>query len=139
VELLIELGAAALLVPVAALIHGVGLAAMSKFLNFSDEALEERSLDPSSFYLIGVLGLALFTVHATVVTVYGLFYLGVGGADTLEHALFFSISSYTTAGAGVDRLPDGWKLVGGSEALVGLLLVGWSTAYLVRKIEKLRS
>jgi hypothetical protein len=138
-HLWIELGLAALFVPVAALIHGLGLAIMSKLLNLSDEALEERTLDPSSFYLIGVLGLALFMVHATVVAAYAGFYGAVGAARSAEDALFFSISSYTTAGAGVDRIPDAWKLVGGSEALVGLLLVGWSTAYLVRKIEKLRN
>ncbi|TMJ12110.1 MAG: hypothetical protein E6G94_14475 [Alphaproteobacteria bacterium] len=134
-----ELGAAALMVPLAAFIHGLGLIAITKLFGVEDEALEHRALDPRSFHLVGILGLALFGIHSGSIAMFGLFYLWVGAARDLAEALFYSVSCYTTAGAGADRLPDEWKLLGGTEALVGLLLVGWSTAYLVRKLEKLRT
>ena len=87
---------------------------------------------------MGIIGFALFTVHAIEIAIFGAFYLVVGAAGSLDYALFVSASSYTTAGAGADRLPDGWRLLGEAEAVVGLLLVGWSTAYLVQKLNKLR-
>lgn len=138
-QIWLQLGAAALLVPLCAFLHGLGLMLVSKLFGLQDDALKERSLDLGSFHLIGVIGFALFSVHAVEIAVFGFFYTWVGAAPDVEAALFFSASSYTTAGAGADRLPDGWKLVGEAEAVLGLLLVGWSTAYLVNKIEKLRN
>ena len=55
----------------------------------------------------------------------------------MEEGLFFSLTSYTTAGTSVVHLAAPWRLLGACEALAGFLLIGWSTAYLVAKLRKL--
>ena len=37
--------------------------------------------------------------------------------------------TYTTTGYGDLVLPEGWCLVGGIEALTGILMFGWSTGF----------
>ena len=50
---------------------------------------------------------------------------------TLEQALYFSITSFTTLGFGDVVLEPGWRLLAGMTATHGLLLFGLSTAFLV--------
>ena len=46
----------------------------------------------------------------------------------LMSALYFSAVTYTTTGYGDLVLPAEWRLVGGGEALTGILMCGWSAA-----------
>jgi len=47
----------------------------------------------------------------------------------LASALYFSAVTYTTTGYGDLLLPKEWRLIGGVEALTGILMCGWSTAF----------
>ena len=47
----------------------------------------------------------------------------------MQTAYYFSIVTYTTTGYGDLVLPAEWRLVGGVEALTGILMCGWSTAF----------
>ena len=47
----------------------------------------------------------------------------------LQSALYFSAVTYTTTGYGDLLLPKEWRLIGGVEALTGILMCGWSTAF----------
>jgi hypothetical protein len=138
VPIWLELLIAALMVPILALAHGWGLMGMSHFFNLTDEALLHQRLSPRSILLVGFVAMLLFALHAIEIGAVGLLYLGSGAAGSLEQALVLSASYYTTTGAGPDNLPDGWRLIGQAEALLGLLMIGWSTAFLVRKIDRLQ-
>ena len=48
----------------------------------------------------------------------------------LQSAFYFSAVTYTTTGYGDVVLPPEWRVVGGIEALTGILMCGWSTALL---------
>ena len=48
-----------------------------------------------------------------------------------QTALYFSAVTYTTTGYGDLVLPQGWRLVGGVEALTGILMCGWSAGFFV--------
>ena len=37
--------------------------------------------------------------------------------------------TYTTTGYGDIVLPEAWRLIGGVEALTGILMCGWSTGF----------
>ena len=126
------------MVPVLALTHGWGLLGMSRFFNLTDDALLHKKLSARSILLVGFVALLLFALHAFEVGLVGALYLAGGGVAQVEQALVVSASYYTTTGAGSDTLPDGWRLIGQSESLLGLLMIGWSTAYLVRKIDRLQ-
>ena len=47
----------------------------------------------------------------------------------LQSALYFSAVTYTTTGSGDLVLPPEWQLLGGVEALTGILMCGWSTGF----------
>lgn len=133
-----ELLVAMLMVPILALVHGFGLIAMSHMFNLTDDALLHKRFGAKAIFLVAFVAILLFTLHAFEISMVGLLYLFTGAVHRLGPALVVSASYYTTTGAASDVLPDGWRLVGQAEALLGLLLIGWSTAFLVRKIDRLQ-
>jgi hypothetical protein len=50
-----------------------------------------------------------------------------GAMPDLTTAAYFSAVTYTTTGYGDLVLPEEWRLVGGVEALTGILMCGLST------------
>ena len=127
------------MVPVLALMHGLGLLGMSRFFNLTDDALLRKKLSARSMLLVAFVAVLLFTLHALEIGLISTIYLAGGAIHQVEQALVVSASYYTTTGAGSDTLPDGWRLIGHAESLMGLLMIGWSTAYLVRKIDRLQA
>jgi hypothetical protein len=138
VELWIQLGAAGLMVAVLTLIHGLGLVGISKLFKLQDERLEEHAFDSSALVLMATLAFSLFILHALEIGLIGGFYMAIGAIGTIEEALFYSASAYATLGYTAEYFPENWRLLAASEALVGFLLLGWSTAFLVHNINKLR-
>jgi len=61
----------------------------------------------------------------------------VGAMRSMEEALYYSASCYATLGASTTGFSEEWRLVGALEALVGFILIGWSTAFMVRTLRKI--
>jgi hypothetical protein len=66
-------------------------------------------------------------LHLVEIAVWAQFYLWRDAMPSLAAALYFSAVTYTTTGYGDLVLPEGWRIVGGVEALTGILMCGWST------------
>jgi len=126
------------MVPMLALTHGLGLLGMSHMFNLTDDALLHKRLSARSIFLVALVAVLLFALHALEIGLIGAIYLAGGGLHEVEQSLVVSASYYTTTGAGWDTLPNGWRVVGHAESLLGLLMIGWSTAFLVRKIDRLQ-
>ena len=126
------------MVPVLALTHGLGLLGMSHMFNLTDDALLHKKLSARSIFLVGFVAILLFALHAFEIGLVGALYVAAGAIQQVEQALVVSATYYTSTGASSDTLPDGWRLVGHAESLLGLLMIGWSTAFLVRKIDRLQ-
>ena len=75
--------------------------------------------------------MGLFMLHAVQIWIYALTYFALGQIDTLEAALYFSASSFTTVGYGDITLSENWRLMAAAESANGFLMIGWSTAFLV--------
>ncbi|MGI8705438.1 MAG: hypothetical protein ACR2JJ_06555 [Sphingomicrobium sp.] len=138
VALGIQLATSAALVLVMVMIHAIGLLAISRVLHLRGDELKEKSLNARSVGLLGTMGLMLFALHIFEIFLFALFYLSVEGMQTLEEALFYSASSYATLGWTAEYFPPEWRLIGAFEALVGFLLIGWSTAFMVGTMNRLR-
>lgn len=89
-------------------------------------------------FIVGVV-LALFVVHGLEIGVFAVAYLVLGEVDSVEAAIYFSTSTFTTLGYGDVIISDSWRIVAAVEGLVGFLLLGWSTAFLVSVIGRLRA
>ena len=71
----------------------------------------------------------MILLHLLEITVWALFYSWTGAMADLPAALYFSAVTYTTTGYGDLVLPEEWRLLGGVEALTGILMCGWSTGF----------
>lgn len=136
-SILVQLGIALLMAALCALLHAAGLRATSLLFHIEDEEIARKS-SLAAAWLIVLIALTIFTLHLAEIGLFALLFFGIGASETFEGALYFSLASYTTAGTGADHLGPDWRLLGAAEALGGFLLIGWSTAYLVAKLRKLR-
>ena len=121
------------------IIHMLGLMVLMGFMRArSDHLHPSRSpFRQSVFILMVVLG--LFLIHAIEMLAYAALYYGLGEFPTFEEALYFSVSTFTTLGMGDIYIESQWRLVAAIEGFNGFLLIGWSTAFLVTVIGRLRA
>ena len=137
--MLIQLTFATVMVVVTVLIHGAGITALALGLRVELEADEEShhfSLKRAVVILIVVL--ALFTLHGIEVWLYAALFLLIGAIPTLEAAVYFSTITYASIGFGDAEMARSWRLVGAIEGINGVLLLGWSTAFFVTVVARLR-
>jgi hypothetical protein len=69
------------------------------------------------------------TIHLVEIALWALLYVHGHGMPDIDSAIYFSAVTYTTVGYGDLVLPMEWRLVGGIEALTGILMCGWSTGF----------
>ena len=71
----------------------------------------------------------IIAVHLVEIAGWALLYAGLGAMPDLQSAIYFSAVTYTTTGYGDLVLPADWRLVGGVEALTGILMCAWSGGF----------
>lgn len=112
-------------------LHFFGLAALIAVLN---APLPRRlraggGVQRGLTILFTVFGLVL--LHTGEIWAYAALYLSLGEFSSLEAALYFSTTSFSTLGYGDITLSHDHRLIGAIEGANGFLLIGWSTAFLV--------
>ncbi|HEX6866228.1 MAG TPA: ion channel [Caulobacteraceae bacterium] len=80
-------------------------------------------------FLLG-LAVTLLALHTLEIVEYAVLYETIGALPNFESSLYFSADAYSTIGGGSVRLPVEWRLVGSFEGVNGMVLIGWSTAFL---------
>ena len=118
------------------IVHSSGLVGISKALHLDDEKSIPNEFGLRASFLMGSYGLTLFALHFFEIFLFALFFYYVEASRTMEQALYYSASCYATLG-GESTFNDQWRLVGALEALVGFVLIGWSTAFMVRTLRKI--
>ncbi len=82
----------------------------------------------------------LMLLHVVEVLLWALAYLLFLPGDHLgsfEEAAYFSVVTFTTLGYGdITLVEHDWRLLSGIEALDGILLVGWTTAFLFAVVQR---
>ena len=86
--------------------------------------------------LLVVLGIV--AIHTVEIWLYGFAFWAIGAVHDFESALYFSTVTFTTLGYGDIVLDGKWRLFGAIEAGNGLILFGWSTAFLLSVTGRLR-
>lgn len=76
--------------------------------------------------------LFLLVIHGAEIWLYAFFYLAVRALPDLSSALYFSTISYSTVGFSDALILKSWRNVAALESIVGVMMLGWSTAYFVR-------
>lgn len=139
--LLTELAIATLLVVATAVFHGFGLLVIGRALRALDRGRSEIELSPLSItgaaYSSAVF-LGLLTLAGLEIWFYAFVYLDVGAVAALPDAVYFSTITYAAIGFSDASLAAPWRLVGAIEGVNGVLLLGWSVAFLVAELQRLR-
>ena len=81
--------------------------------------------------------LGLFVLHGVEIWLYALTYWTLDILPTLEQSLYVSTSAYSTVGEAGAVLPFEWRIVSVLESVNGMLLIGWSTAFLFQVLSHL--
>lgn len=83
------------------------------------------------------LAIWMVACHLIEIAVWAVVYARSGAMPDAESALYFSAVTYTTTGYGDLVLTSVWRTVGGIEALTGILMCGWSTAFFFAAISRM--
>src|SRR5262245_36735874 len=114
------------LMAVCVTIHAIGVTSAVRWMRRHPITLQRFWVWTWLFILLAAW---IILLHLIEITVWGVFYAWQRAMPDLPTSLYFSAVTYTTTGYGDLVLPNEWRLVGGVEALTGILMCGWSTAF----------
>lgn len=138
-SMLPQLAVATLMVFATVLIHGVGVTTLARFLRFDPTAEEHHHhFTPHVAMLVLAIVLALVMLHGIEIWLYAGLYLFLDAVADLETAVYFSTMTYAAIGFGDSEMARQWRLVSAIEGVNGVLLLGWSTAFFVSVVARLR-
>jgi Ion channel len=123
--MLVKLAIAWCLMALCVTIHSVGLIAALTWMKGSSAAIASHFWRATGMLICVAAWTVL--IHLIEIAVWAFFYAWNHGMPDLQSALYFSAVTYTTTGYGDLVLPKEWRLVGGVEALTGILMCGLST------------
>lgn len=113
------------------LIHTVGLIGVTHLMKYVRAWFRLHRHEAGRTVAMIATVLALFLVHSVEVWLWAAVYLGLGALSDLGEAVYFSLTTFATIGYGDIVLADDWRILAALEGISGLILIGWSTAYLV--------
>lgn len=87
-------------------------------------------LGVTCFFVIGFL-----IAHIIEIMVWAAVYRLVGELQSFEEAVYFSAITFPTIGYGDITLSPDWRLASAIEGVNGILLFGWTTAFLFKVSE----
>ena len=137
--MLVLLLTAFLLIAVTIIIHGFGTMWWLRSL-VARNTLADGQIRPAKVLRVLIsTALVLITLHIIEICVWALAYLFVlpdGELPTLEAAFYFSAVTFTTLGYGDITLSSDWRILSGLQAIDGILLIGWTTAFLFAVLQR---
>lgn len=117
-------------------VQSLGMLVLIRWLSRVRRVLESRST-----YLRVALLLRLFVgivlLHLVQVGLWAVVFWRAHELPNVETALYFSLATYTTIGFGDVVVGPGWRVLAGIEGLTGILLVGWSTAFVFAVVNRM--
>ena len=134
--MLIQLILASVMVVVTVLMHLVGLAILIRLLRSHHRLMRSVRILPLTLLLGASIG--LFAIHTVEIWSYAALYIAIGAEHSFEQALYFSTATYASIGYGGVLLPHQWRILGAIEGATGIIMLGWSTAFLVSVLSQLK-
>jgi hypothetical protein len=134
--LAVELILATIMVLVIIFIHLIGLAILTRLLRSHSRVMRRVRLLPFTILLGASVGIIM--IHTIEIWLYAGVYLAAGAFGNFEEALYFSTVTYASVGYGDMLLPHDWRIFGAIEGPVGIIMLGWSTAFLVSLLTQLK-
>jgi voltage-gated potassium channel Kch len=118
--------------------HFWGLLLLSRVLQDGHKRMRQhvQHLRRPALMLLVVFG--IFALHTIEIWPYAALYRSLGELQNFEEALYFSTVTFVSLGYGDVVLSPRWRLLSAVEAANGVILIAWSTAFLVSVTRQLR-
>jgi len=139
--MLAELATATVMVTLTVLVHGAGLYILSRILRIEthEEALAKlHPLSARGITVTVLVVLGLFLLHGLEIWLYAFLYEAIGAVHGLRNSVYFSTVTYGAIGYDDRAMAERWRLVAAIEGINGIMLIGWSTAFFVTLVGRLR-
>ena len=136
-----ELAVATAMVLLTVVIHAIGLYSVARLLRLEEReeaAAQVHPLSPRGFATTLVVILSLIALHGTEIWLYAFLYDLIGAVDGLRNAVYFSTVTYGAIGYDDAAMAEEWRLVSAIEGINGIILIGWSTAFFVTVVARMR-
>lgn len=134
--MLIQLFLATIMSLFTVVIHLTGLALLVRILRSHHRLVRPLKGAPVAVLMIATA--TIFAIHTAEIWLYALLYVLLGAFGNFEVALYFSTVTYSSVGYGDVLLSREWRILGAIEGATGILMIGWSTAFLVSMLGQLK-
>lgn len=134
--LLTQLLIASAMVVLTVIIHLTGLGLLARTLRAGRRLPERLKLAPVSLLVGAAIG--LFAIHTAEIWSFAALYLLLEAAPDFEQGLYFSTVTYASIGYGDVLMAKPWRILGAIEGATGVIMLGWSTAFLVSLLAQSR-
>jgi hypothetical protein len=98
-----------------------------------------KSASPPWLHITGMMGglvIVLLGLHFAEAAIWAAAMLWWDAMPDYSTALYYSLTSYSTVGYGDVLLPDSARLLGPIESVLGVMMMGWSTAVIVAVVQR---
>jgi voltage-gated potassium channel len=137
-SILVQLAFASLMVFATVMVHFIGLSVLLALIRrYHGRADNRRKAIGDAIAILGA-AIGLFALHSAEIWLYAVLYWQRDVFASFEQGLYFSTSTYATIGYGDLVLPLDSRLIGAIEGANGILLFGWSTAFLFSVVDRMK-
>lgn len=137
--MLILILTAFLLIAITICIHGLGTIYWLRYL-LAHDTLADGRIRPAKVLSVFIsTAIVLISLHIIEIFIWAFAYIMVlpdGELQSLESAFYFSAVTFTTLGYGDITLSSDWRILSGLQAINGILLIGWTTAFLFAVLQR---
>ncbi len=119
-------------------VQGYGTHFWLLHINKRYKSLSDFKFQKKSVQLLITTAFFLLLLHFIESGIWAItFYMlpGITEFETMEKAIYFSLVTFTTLGYGDITISSANRILAGFEAINGILLIGWSTAYMFSVVQ----
>lgn len=120
-------------------VHFTGLLLLLRLLRHRAYRFHTQESVVGQGALIVSVVIGIFIIHAIEIWSYAAVFDIIGAIKDFEQSLYFSTVNFTTLGYGDITLSREWRLFAAIEGANGLVLIGWSTAFLMSVTSRMRT
>ncbi len=130
----------AFLLAITVLIHAYGSSLWMNYMLATYTKGNGVVVDTKASRVLLLTAVVLLSLHLLEVFIWASAYwllAPLSGIKTFETAFYFSLVTFTSLGYGDVTLGPQWRILSGMEALNGVLLIGWTTAFLYAVLQRI--